>query len=244
MLELFIGFGRKYLFEIIAVVCFVAAAGLVVYKAQNWCNHACRTAKVELTEVQASLATCQTDKAKEMSFYLEQVAQWQKQVAAQLAAIEEAKKNKEEIVEKNRRSFDQIFKEKKKNEAQSKERVVAEIRPTDVVTAPTALVREYNAAVAASAGLATGNSGSEVGVPQGAPGTLGEIGTYDAVAVAEALLANLYKYNQLALRCNTLVDIVKELEAKNGTTSVGGPAGTPEANGGDVLDGAARAQVF
>lgn len=244
MLELFLGFGRKYLFEIIAIVCFIAAIGLVVYKAQNWCNHACREAKVELSEAQGKLTACTDQAAKDKEFYLQQQAQWQKQVDEQNAAIEAAKQQKAEIVEKNRRSFDQIFKENKKNEQQSKQRVTAEIRPTDVVTAPTALVREYNAAVASRSGAPRADGGSKVGLPKDPVGTVGEVGTYDAMAVAEALIANAYRYNQLALRCDTLVDIVKELEAKYGTTPVGGPVGKAEADGGNSVGGAARAQIF
>jgi hypothetical protein len=175
-----------------------------------------------------------------MDFYFQQREGWQKQVDAQNAAIEAAKQDKVEIVEKNRKSFDQIFKENKKNEQKSKQRVSVEIRPTDVVTAPVALVREYNAAVAAGPGASSPDGGSKVGLPKDPVGTPGEVATFDAMAVASAIIDNVHKYNQLSLRCDTLVDIVKELEARYGTTPVGGPVGKAEANGGNVLGGGVR----
>ena len=235
-------FASKYLFEIIAAVCFAVFIGVGVYVVQNWCNHACRTAKVEATEAKAALASCKDEAGKAMAFYLDQQSKWEAQVAEQKREIEAAKAKKAEIVNKNRKSFENLFKEKKTSETQSKARVVAEVRPTDVVTAPLALVREYNAAVAASPGAAQGDSGSSV--PGANPTSLvGEVGTFDALAVAEALLDNLYKYNQLALRCNTLVDIVKELEATHGVDT-GRTDGQAEQPRGDVLSGVASAQIF
>lgn len=242
MIPALLGFGQKYLFEIIAVVCFVAAAGLVVWKAQNWCNHACREAKVALTEATTGLNKCIEDAEKAKTFYLEQNAEWQRQVNEQRAAIEEAKKVKEAIVTQKRESFNKIFKESKTNETESKARIRADIRPADVVSAPTALVREYNAAVASGPGSPQGNRGSEVS-GQDPVGTLGSTATFDAVAVAEALIGNVYKYNQLAAQCTALMEIVKELEARNdsNTKRTDGPAA---AAGRDVPSRAAQSQVF
>ena len=211
MLSALAVFGRKYLFEIIAVICFLVFMGVVVYVVQNWCNHACRTAKVEAEEAKVALLTCTQAKEKEMAFYLEQRAEWQRQVDEQKAAIEKALKEKTEIVEQKRRSFNQIFKETKKNEASIKQRVEANVRPSDVVVAPLGLVREYNAAVASGPGAAKGDSGSQV---EGADpvGTLGTAGTFEALAVAEALIGNVLKYNELSARCTSLMELVKELE--------------------------------
>jgi hypothetical protein len=50
MVDLALKFLFKYLFEIIAVVCFASALGIVYYKAQHWCNQVCRELKQENEE--------------------------------------------------------------------------------------------------------------------------------------------------------------------------------------------------
>jgi len=236
-------FAGKYVFEIIAAVCFAVFIGVVVYTVQNWCNHACRTAKAEAVTAKAELAQCKAESGKALAFYLEQVAKWEAQVAEQRREIEAAKVQKAEIVDKGRRSFEKIFKEKKTSEQQSRTRIAAEVRPNDVVIAPLALVREYNEAVAASPGAAQANSGSEIGISKNPASLVGEVGTFDALAVAQALLDNLHKYNQLAVRCNALVEIVTELEATHGNNT-GGSAGKAVDAGGNVPSGAVAAQIF
>jgi hypothetical protein len=235
--------GKEYWKQIVGGIALLLVLGYSVYAAQNWCNHACRVAKVELAEAKEALDVCKAKAAKDEAFYREQQASWEKQVANQKKAIGTAKKKKAEIVEKGRKSFDNIFKENSKNEQESKARIAVAVRPADVVTAPLALVREYNEAVAASASIAEGGSGGPVGAAGNPIDLAGEVGTFDAMAVAEAVVENVHKYNQLALRCNTLIDIVKELEEKHGIHN-GGTDGKAEQSGGDVLSGAATAQIF
>lgn len=243
MLSTLLLFGRKYLFEILIGVAALLAAGYATYKAQNWCNHACRTAIIERDEARANLTKCQENAEKEMAHFLTERAGWQKQVEDQAKAVKKAKAAKAKIVDDNRRKFDDIFTERKKNEAQSKERIVAQIRPSAVVTAPSALVREYNEAVANGTDASTGGRRAEVRIPNDSAVLVGEIESFDAVAVAEALIGNVHKYNELALRCDTLVEIVKQLEEKYGHDP-NGTVGKTGADGGNVLDGAVRDQIF
>lgn len=243
MIALILGFGKKYLIEILMVVGALILLGGVVYKAQNWCNHACREARVERDEAKAALKTCQDKSEAEMAHYLNERATWQKQVDEQAAAVKTAKEAKAKIVDTNRRKFDEIFTERKKNERKSQERIVAQVKPTAVVVAPVAIMREYNEAIANGASTATGGRSPEVGLSNDSAVLAGEVATFDAVAVAEAVVGNIHKYNELALRCDTLIDIVKELEAKNGNANDGRTAGAPAGDGGDVPDGTARAAV-
>jgi hypothetical protein len=59
MYKLILDLGLKYLWEIIAVVCLVSALGLVYYKANHWCNKACRDYREEATELQGAIEAAQ-----------------------------------------------------------------------------------------------------------------------------------------------------------------------------------------
>lgn len=207
-------FLKKYVFEIIAVVAITAAVGIVWYNVNNWCNGACKDAREEKHDLEVELATCAVNAQKQLELYNAEREKWVKEVERMNEEIAALKSRNEEAVKQSRRKFENIFKEQKKNEQRQKERVAVQIRPTDTVVAPLALVREYNESVASSFGP-SGDSGGKVWVPEDSSSLVGKVGTFDAVAVAEALLDNLNKYHKLAARCDALVDLVLQLEKTN-----------------------------
>lgn len=55
MVDLILKFALKYIWEIIAVVCIAASIGIVIWKAQTWCNKACRDATEEVIELKNAI---------------------------------------------------------------------------------------------------------------------------------------------------------------------------------------------
>jgi hypothetical protein len=230
-----VSFGVKYLWEIIAAVCLVSAIGLVYWKAQSWCNAACREQRILVQEcdivlkkTNELLAKERAERAKDKQYYMEQQALWQRQVDDQLAEIENVKAANQAIVEKHRKPFSDIFKRNTQNEQKAQVRINSNIKPSDVVTAPLALMREYNEAVA-RAPAAKGSGGGEGRLSSNPTGAEDQVATFSALAVTETLVENVNRYNQLALKCDALVDIVVDLEARYGNNSGGtdGPASKP-----------------
>lgn len=165
---------------------------------------------------------------------------WHAEVEKQKKELEAAKTEKKEIV---RRNFD-MFKESKKKVTEIKKETTNEIKATiasdDVVTVPRAFVVVYNHAVEGSR-VAEGNSG-EVQVPDYSIGTKATPVTFDATYFAQTVKGNIDTYNELAARCNALIDIVEKLEIHDGT-NIERPDGPPEQDRGNTVGGLAPANL-
>lgn len=202
---------KKYLFEIIAVVCITAAVGVVWYNMNNWCNNACQKAQKEVVAVNKKLDAESKARLRDRELYDQEVAKWTAEVEKQKREIERITRARKQEAEKARRRLEDIFKETKRNEEQAQARIKAEIRPVDVVVAPLALVREYNEAVA-SANATLGGGGNPGWLPEGTGDLIGKTGTFDALAVATALVRNIQAYEKLVARFDVLVKYVRQLE--------------------------------
>lgn len=149
-----------------------------------------------------------------------EVARWEAQVKQLNEEVEASKKAKKEVVQRN---FDMFKESKKKNEVKKKEvtsAVKESIKPTDVVTVPLVFVELYNDAVAGTG--SPDGSGREARPPADSTRAAGQIATFDAVAFTQVMLSNVLQYNELAVRCDALIDIVNELEdVENGIDSKG-----------------------
>lgn len=156
--------------------------------------------------------------------------------------IQEAKQeNQKEIDRLNiiaKQNFEEYLLSKSKNEQTTKiiyREIYKKIEPTDVVVVPANYAWLYDAAICAGpgqqceGGTEESESGAQgVAATSTTPGTASRSKEYDAAAFAKVTIGNVVKYNELALRCNSLIDIVKERQDGND------PSGT---NGKDVPTG-------
>jgi hypothetical protein len=154
-----------------------------------------------------------------------QEKKWQDQVAAQKAALEQAQKEKQEIVKQNLNEF---FKQKKTNDTKRTTReneIKVSIKPTDVIIVPSIFYWVYNDATKGT-GSSQGTS-SDVQIPQDRSSLAGETKTFDATAFTQVVIGNVEEYNSLALRCGKLIDVVNQLEATYNGANPEGSKGPP-----------------
>lgn len=226
MLRLLLEF-KELIFVVLIGLAIAGAAGHVIYTYKK------------VGQLEGALAQEQAGRKADREFYDAQVLRWEKQVAEQQAKLDAAKKDQKKIIEKNKRSFDELFKKHTKLEARIQNEITAKLRPTDVIVAPRAVEWLFNDAAKG------GSYSPPASVRDGADSerTAYQVGTYDATAWTQALVDNALKYNELALRCDTLVDVVIELEAKYGNPT-GGAAGATGTAGGNGSNGVVADQLF
>lgn len=216
---------------LLGVIALILAGGV-------WHYHHTRE---QLLAARATIATMEKEHKKEKEAWQEEVKRWNAIVEQQKRELELAKQQKEAIVKQERKKFDSVFKKVVKVPEVIRNEVKLVVRPNDDVVVPTGFVRLYNDAVEGSRVAA---EGGEVRVSKDRSDLLGKSNTFDAVAFTEVVIENLYKYNELALRCNSLIDIVLKLERTYGTTYSGGTGGDVAELGGDSIDGRIAAQLF
>lgn len=190
----------------------------------------------QLKTEQLALANCKEEFKKEAK-------KWDEQLKAQIDALSKSKKEKDSIIQKHRKSFDELY--KKYSEVENALRVALQntFDPTDVVVVPRKFIGLYNDAVAASTEAADVDSGATE-APVGATGALAKVATFDATAFSEVVIGNVIEYHRLAQRCDTLVDVVTELEANNERANPVGVEGGVVRDGGDGISRAVRDNIF
>lgn len=176
-----------------------------------------RSAYKERDEYKAKVVLLQQQIKQKEEIWGKEVLKWNEQVLRQQQELEDVKKKKDAIIKKERQKFDAIFKQTNAVETKVENEIKANVQLRDgVVSVPSDFVRLYNSAVESSRVAA---EGGEVQLPQDSPGPVGKSVTYDATTFSEVVIGNALACAALTLRHNTLVDIVKGLEAQHGNTS-------------------------
>jgi F0F1-type ATP synthase epsilon subunit len=174
--------------------------------------------------------------------YTKEVERWEEQLTAQINALKKSKKEKEDIIQKNRKSFDELYKRFSQNEQKLRTALAAALNGADIVV-PRKFIGLYNAAVANRPDSSDVDGGA-VEVSPDSTRVLAEVATFDAVAFSEVVIGNVLEYHRLAQRCDALVDIVIDLEASNERANPQRVDGAPSANGGNPISRVVRDNIF
>lgn len=218
----------KYWQPIALVVLGAAAIGYYNYKLHQAYNEG---EKAGL----AVAATWETKYKDCLSKYAADVQEWEARV--QRVHDENVKEidRRNKIIEFLNVKYSEKELELLQKQTGTRNEIKATIKVTDVVTAPANFHRLYNDAVYRSGSMPTFvGSGNPEGVQASSAELIGKSVTFDAVAFSEVVIGNVDKYNELALRCNALIDIVKEIQ--DGAT-VRGVEGKISKIGGDLPTG-------
>lgn len=121
-------------------------------------------------------------------------------------------KDKEKAVQDTQESFRGRVKRLLDDRNEMAKKLNSELKPDDTVTAPPAVrmlhdraISDYGHSSGEGENKATGDSG----------GTAGKVETFEASAVAKVLTENIQQYNELAARCDALVDLVTQIKEIN-----------------------------
>jgi hypothetical protein len=178
-------------------------------------------------EMQVKYQVCQDNFAVESK-------KWQEEVRKQKESLKAFEEKKTQTIERN---WD-VFKETKKkvvlNKKETDNEIKATIRPSDVVLTPLAFVSVYNHAVEGSRASLSNKGEAKVSGNSGGVESKGV--SFDATYFTQVVKGNVDEYNLLANRCNTLIDIVEELEKDYGD-NIAGPNVPPRTDGGNLPSG-------
>ena len=207
-----------------------AALAIAVVSGFAWWRHSLVQQGYDEAEnlYKPKLEACQNSFANEVS-------KWKAQVETQQRELAAFKAQKDATVNRQFEMFKEGKKKQETNKKVTDNEIKATIHPTDVVTLPLAVVRVYNHAVSSS-GVAEGNE-TEGLFTKDSTGIVSKVVTFDAPTFTEVIKGNVDKYNELAGRCDRLVDIVVELEKLNENTDTGRVEVPPDAIGRGFLDG-------
>lgn len=165
----------------------------------------------ERDQYRAEVTLLKKQHAEEKAAWGQEVLKWERQVLRQQQELDAVKKAKDAIIRKERRKFEEIFKETKKVETHVETQTQASVQiKHGVVSVPPDFVRLYNA-VADSSQVAS--AGGRIRIPDDPAGIVGEVETYDATTFTNIVLGNAIECVALAARHNALVDIVVAFEA-------------------------------
>ena len=140
------------------------------------------------------------------------VAAWKAAVEAVDAYNKSEVARKDAIIKKNKEAYDAKVKRLNKEINARPATIQSAFKPSDVVTAPSNFRLLYNGAVGS---YSSDNKTESIGTN---PFVLtGEVDTFGATPFAEVMVKNVDKYNALALKCDALIDIVKEEENAKAT---------------------------
>lgn len=168
---------------------------------------------------------------------------WDEQLKAQIEALNKSKKEKDSIIQKHRKSFDELYKKYSEVENALKVALANAFNPDDVVVVPRKFIGLYNDAAAKRSDTPDVDGGAtEAPSYTGEP--LAEIATFDATAFSEVVIGNVLEYHRLAQRCDALVDVVMELEASNERANPVGIEGSTLSDGGDGISRAVRDNIL
>lgn len=167
----------------------------------------------------------------------QQVAKWNSEKSQLETALASMKQEKQSAVHREFEMFQVSQKKVIENQKRTDNEIKAASKPDDMVTVPDWFVSVYNDAVEGSGITGEGSRDSKV-ASKGRPFTVDQIDTFDATTFAQVLKGNVDKYNQLAIRCDALIDTVKAQEAVDEKFNSGGNEGGTSQAGGNVPAGA------
>lgn len=195
------------------------------------------TIRLERDHDKAALVLETTKYDDEHKQHVADVGTWNAEVARQKASNDKLAGMYNTLVDTKNAEFQASQKLLTAQQAASQQQVASTIKPTDVIVVPNGFVVLYNSAVESSKLAINGQASSTESNQASSSGTIGTYTSFDAIAFTQAVKDNLDKYNQLALRCSKVFDIVRG--TLNDTT---GLDGTVSQDGRDVSSGTATAQ--
>lgn len=151
------------------------------------------------------------DYKKEHDQHAADIKEWQAEVARQEKAIAEAAQGKKEVIDTN---IAKLFKQREistKRVIDNVQAITKNIKPDATITVPSEFRRLFLDTIAAGP-QASGETGGDIRVSQDSSGTLGKTETFDALTFTKVIIGNMEQYNDLALKHNTLINIVVDLE--------------------------------
>lgn len=179
-----------------------------------------KTAYSERDEYKAQVAVLKKEIATKEAEWGREVMKWDAQVERQRQEIEQIKKRNAAAINKERKKFEEIFKENERVRQNVEANVVGEGYVGGVhllgdrpIVVPANFVRLYNQ-VAESSRVA--RYGGEAQASGATAELAGKVETYEAATFADVVLGNALDCVDLAARHNSLVDILNNLEKSDG----------------------------
>ena len=157
-----------------------------------------------------------------------EVARWDAQVAQLNKELDEIKLAKKEVIQRNFNMFQESKKKVVNQRKETSDAIPRLLSFSDRVIVPVVVVKLYNDAVEGTG--TTNRSEGQIGQAASPKGASDQITAFEAVAFADVIISNVLQYNELAVRCDALIDIVNELEdVENGIDTKGLSGSTGDA---------------